>query len=255
MQRKSNITHNIPMLRRRTSSRLARNTEKQSKKQAIIFTVAIVVVLVVLVEFGPFFVNFFGNIVYTIRGGDKSDNNTIASKEIVQPPVLIGIPDATQSAYISFSGTSPDIKGVIEIYVNGDLKKEVDINDKTDFSVDSVVINTGSNAIKARFIKDKKTSAFTQDYNVTYIKDKPKLDVTSPSNNQTFTKADKKINITGTTDSDNNVTVNGFRAIVDSQGKFSYLLELNNGDNNISIEAVNPAGNTTKSDLKVIYNP
>lgn len=243
------------MLRRKMSSRLTRNSERQNKRQALIFTVAIVVLIFVLLEFGPFFVNLFGNAVYTLRGGDKADNTQIAGQEIIQPPLLLGISDATQSAEISFSGTAPDTKGTVEIYVNNDLKKEIDITDKTDFNVDSLSISSGENVIKTRFVKDKKTSAFSQEYKVTYLKDKPKLDISSPSNNSIFTKADKKINVNGTTDPDNTVTVNGFRAIVTSDGKFTYLLELNNGDNNVSIEAINPAGITTKSDLKVTYNP
>lgn len=71
----------------------------------------------------------------------------------------------------------------------------------------------------------------------------------------TYTKADKNLTVTGTTDPDNSVTVNSFRAIVDTTGKFTYQLQLNDGENQITIEAQNPAGTTTQKQLKVTYQP
>lgn len=208
----------------------------------------------ILVQFGPILVNVFGNAVYTLRGGDKSDNTPPTGKELLQPPILIGIPDATQSARISFSGSSPDTNGVIELYVNDDLQKELTVTDKNGFSVDSLPLSKGVNTIKARFIKKDKTSSFTQDYQVNYITSQPKLDISFPVDNATYTKADKNITVAGTTDSENTVSVNSFRAIVDVDGKFTYLLQLNDGDNQIIIEAKNPAGATTQKSLKVTYH-
>lgn len=240
-------------MRRQRPSRLIRTNERQNKRQAMIFGVATLVLLVILIQFGPLLINVFGNVVYTLRGGDQADA-PIVGNELLTPPDLIGVPDATQSARISFSGSVPYKEGSIEIYVNDQLSDEIDL-DGEDFEVKGLGLKKGSNTIKARYRNDSKTSAFTEDFTVNYLSDKPKLEVSNPSDNSTFTKADKSIQVKGLTDPDNTVTVNSFRAIVNSEGEFTYQLQLNDGENQIMIEATNPAGISTQTSLKVTYQP
>lgn len=234
---------------------MVRINETQNKRQALFFSIGIVVLLVVLIQFGPILVNVFGNIVYSLRGGDKSDNAQLVGKELLQPPILFGVPEATQSANISFSGQAADKNGTVELYVNDELEDEIEINNTTQFSVKKLYLKKGTNTLKARFLKGDKTSSFTEEYVVNFIANKPKLELSNPQDGQQFTKADKSITVTGTTDSDNSVTINSFRAIVDSDGNFSYLLQLNDGDNTLKITAQNPAGSTTEKEIKVKYNP
>lgn len=242
------------MLKRKTQqSRLNRTSVRQNNKQALYFGVAFVVLIIGLIQFGPFLINVFGNIIYSIRG-DKSEAQ-IVGKEILQPPTLYNIPSATQSAYVNFNGNSTTSDGTIEIYVNDELEKEVELNGSSDFEAKRIPLTSGENTIKARLVAGKDTSAFSEDYSISYLKEGPKLEVTAPSNGGTFTRADRKINVAGKTDPDNSVTVNAFRAIVDGSGSFSYLLELKDGENTITVEARNPAGITTQTELKVTYNP
>ena len=241
-------------MRPKRNSRLSRTSEKQNKRQAWVFGIATIALIVILIQFGPLLINLFGNAVYMLRGGDASDA-PVTGKELLQPPSLSGIPEATQSAKISFSGTAPDTKGTVEIYVNDELEDEVELNKKADFQVDNISIKKGSNSVKARFVLEDKTSQFTPDFTVNYITDKPKLEITNPVDNATFTKADKSIQVKGTTDPDNTVTVNSFRAIVESDGQFSYQLQLNDGENQINIDATNPAGISTQKTLKTTYQP
>lgn len=242
------------MPRTRRSSRLSRTSDKQNKKQALFFTVGIITIILVLLQFGPILINVFGNVVYTLRGGDDSQTQVIGNK-LLQPPSLDGIPTATQSAFISFSGTAPENKGTVEIYLNDELEEEIDLDDKSEFSIRKILIKKGTNTIKARFVKEGRTSSFSEDYVVSYISDRPKLEDISPNDGATFTKADRNITVMGTTDPDNIVTINSFRAIVDSSGKFTYQLSLNDGENMLTIEAENTAGTTTQKSLKVIYTP
>lgn len=243
------------MIRRRLrTSRLSRTGEKQNKRQTLFFTIGIVAIFIILIQFGPTLINIFGNTIYSLRG-EKDENSQVVGKALLQPPVLIGIPDATQSAYISFNGNAPDVDGVVEIYVNNDLKKEVNILEKKEFEIKILTIKEGENIIKARFVKNNKTSPFTNDFTVYFFSEKPKLEISFPTNGATFTKADKNITIVGETDPEMGVSVNGFRAIVTPEGKFTYTLSLNDGDNNISITAQNPAGLITQKDLTVKYAP
>ena len=240
--------------RRLKTSRLSRTSERQNKRQTIYFTIGIVVIFIILLQFGPTLINIFGNTIYSLRGA-KDENSQVVGNALLQPPILNGIPDATQSAYISFNGTAPDTDGSVEIYVNGDLKKEISIVDAREFEVKILTISEGVNTIKARFVKNDKTSSFTDDFTVNFFKDKPNLEVSFPSDGEAFTKADKNITILGQTDPENSVSVNGFKAIVSPDGKFSYIFSLNEGDNNFTVTAQNPAGLITQQDITVKYNP
>lgn len=243
------------MIRRRLrTSRLSRTSEKQNRKQTIYFTIGIIAIFIILIQFGPALINIFGNAIYNLRG-TKDENSQVIGKALLQPPILNGIPDATQSAYISFNGRAPDTHGTVEIYVNNDLKKEVNIIDTKEFEIKILTISEGKNTVKARFVKNSKTSPFTNDFTVNFFKEKPKLDILFPTDGATFTKADKNITVTGQTDPELTVSVSGFRAIVTPDGKFSYVLALNDGDNNITVIAQNPAGLSTQKEIKVKYSP
>lgn len=122
------------MRRRQRSSRLTRTSERQNKRQAIIFAVGIVVVIIILIQFGPLIINVFGNAVYSLRGGDSIDSKVTGSA-LLQAPILNNVPTATQSATVEFSGTAPDKKGGVEIYLNDELDDELDLNNKADFNV------------------------------------------------------------------------------------------------------------------------
>lgn len=243
------------MAKRAQPSRLTTNREKQNRKQVITFTAGIIILIILLFEFGPPLVNFFGDTVYNLRGNSTNSSSQTTDSELLQPPVFSDIPDATQSAYVSFSGSAPDKNGTVEIYVNDSLEDKIDIGDSTDFSVDSLQLSKGNNVVKARFVKGNLTSGYTKDFGIMYYAQKPDFTLSNPQDGATFTRADQKINVTGSTDPQNTVTVNGFRAIVDSDGNFSYLLGLNNGDNTITISAQNPAGTSTQKQIKVTYNP
>ena len=59
------------------------------------------------------------------------------------------------------------------------------------------------------------------------------------------------IPVRGKVDGSSRVTVNGFWAVVDGSGNFSYNLPLNPGENKITIEVEDDAGNKTKVERKV----
>lgn len=242
------------MLRRKTTvSRLNRTSVKQNNRQALYFIIGFIALLFILVQFGPFFINVFGNIIYSIRA-DKPETQIIG-QELLQPPSLYNIPNATQSAYVNFEGNASVDEGTIEIYVNDELEEEIELNGSSDFEARRISLKSGENTIKARLVIDDKTSSFSEDYLISYIKDKPSLEISSPSNGASFTRADRKISVNGKTSPENTITVNSFRAIVDNSGNFSYQLELKDGENTITVVAQNEAGLTEQAEIKVTYQP
>lgn len=81
----------------------------------------------------------------------------------------------------------------------------------------------------------------------------PPLEVTSP---QDGTQAkDKLIDITGKTEPNIKVDINGVVVNSDSEGNFTASYSLNEGDNLLTIKAIDKAGNETVKKIHVIYKP
>ncbi len=235
------------------SSRLTRTSKEKLKKQSIFFGIAILVLLGVLFQFGPFLLDSAGKLM---SGFSKPANTTATThSSTLEAPFISSIPEATNSARIHVVGTSAYSDAQIELYLNGDEYDTTPLSADQKFIFDEVILKEGSNLIKLRVKKDESVSEFTRNYTVEYNPDDAKLEITSPSDNAEFKRGDQTIQVTGTTDPDSSVTVNGSVAIVDSEGKFSYFLSLNDGDNTISIDAQSAGGKIINKIIKVKYNP
>lgn len=235
----------------RDGSRMTRKLEEQTKRQVITLIIILGALVIVFLFFGGDILGFFGNLALKFN----SNNNTttqIVSKDFVQAPFLDPLPDATPSANITVSGSTEYKDATAEIDVNNTAYTDIVVDSNGKFEK-NVSLSSGDNTIKARVTSNGKSSDFTQDYTVTQTKAAPKLDISFPSDGQQFQKADKQITLTGTTDPNNTVTVNGYRAVVNDDGSFSYYMQLNDGDNQITVDAVDQAGNKTEKQLKVNY--
>ena len=234
-------------------SRLNRTSSEKTKKQIVFLIITIIVILVLLIQLGPIALN--------VAGGAVSSFQTSTSKQVssdqstLEAPFIESIPLATDSGKIRIEGSSPYTDAEIELYVNGKKYDTEPLDEEQKFSFSNILLTEGDNYIKVRVKKGDVTSFFTKEYVVEYLMGEAKLEVTSPSDNQEFSKGDQNILVQGKSDPDNTVTVNGFRAIVDSEGNFSYHLSLSDGDNQIKIEAITPAGTKSTKELKVIYKP
>ncbi len=235
-------------------SRLARRSVKQSKNQLYISLAGIVVVLFLAINFGPSVIGGAGNIIDKITGKSGLDA-IVKSNGQVQPPTLDPLPQATPSATINISGKTDYPNGNVELFVNNSLSDQTKVETNQTFNFKEVNLTSGNNAIKVRMVINDQKSDFSGEEDVMYTKNAPKLDISNPQDKQNFTKADQQIVVNGTTDPDSSVRVNGFVAIVDNQGNFSYNLGLNQGDNKIAIVATGASGQTTEKDLTVSYSP
>lgn len=234
-------------------SRLARRRVNQSKNQLYGSIFAIIAVLFIALTFGPFLIGAAGNLIDKITG-KTGDAEIVKTDADIQPPVLDPLPNATPSAQISISGKTDYRQGEVQLYVNNSLSDTTDIDNSQRFEFTGVQLKSGANTIRARVVLDDKKGAFSNEEFINYSKSEPKLEVSNPQDKQEFHKADKQITVRGTTDADNSISVNGFVAIVDNSGNFSYDLNLNDGENKISIVATAPSGQTKTSELTVNYS-
>lgn len=232
-------------------SRLAKRYQRQTLKTLILSVLGIIAILFLLVKFG---VPLLANISLFLSNTKNKQEVTKKKDVFVAPPVLDALPNATNSAQINVSGTAtPGEK--INLYINGELEEKTDVQKDHTFVFEKITLKDGENHIQTKSItKDKNESDFSNQYTIVFKKEPPALTIESPSNDQKFSKDDKRTEVKGKTDPNVKVTVNDFWAIVDSDGNFSYTLPLKDGDNTIKVTATDEAGNKTEKEVKVNYS-
>jgi hypothetical protein len=231
-------------------SRLTKNVEKRTRKNILLSIVGILIILFLLMKFG---VGILVNFSLFLAGSKDNQSQQSTNKiDFLAPPTLNPISSATNSAKIIISGKYTK-DTTIELFVNDDLEDETKTDKDGNFAF-TPSLKQGSNQIKARAKVDDKKSDFSVTFTVNYSNSAPKLEVTSPSDGQTFKKDQNTASIQGSTDQGVTVTVNGFWAVIDETNNFSYTLPLQNGDNEIKIVAVDQAGNKSEKTLKVNYS-
>ncbi len=235
------------------ASRLSRSVEHQSKKQLYIFFLGSIIVIILFAVFSTWILDFIGT--HMIR--DESENESTSNRqlEVVAPPIFSSIPRASSTGTITLSGNVVSPNGTVEILVNNKKAATQKIESDTTFTIKNIKLSEGENTIKGQYTVGERTSEFTKDYIVLFSKEPPKIEIEHPGEGTEFKRGDQDIDVRGKTDVHNTVTVNGFRAVVDEDGTFSYLLKLNEGENTIIIKAVNPANAETEKSVKVTYRP
>lgn len=147
------------------------------------------------------------------------------------------------------SGTSLP-EHTIDLYINDRNVDKTQADNEGKYAFQTT-LNPGENEIKTKAKKDDNESDYSNVIYIIFNNKPPTLDVSSPTDEQSFTKDQENITVSGTTDENIRITVNGFWAIVDENNKFTYNLRLNEGENQIKIEAIDQAGNKTEKQLKV----
>lgn len=231
-------------------SRLNRRLEKQSQKNLILSILGIFIVLFLLVKVG---IPLLANFALLLSNTKNTVSSINTDTKFVSAPQLDPLTEATNSAELKVSGIAQP-SATIDLYLNDSVidKTQADKNGK--FSFDTT-LTKGSNKIYTKARVEKNVSDASQTYDVVFSNTAPSLNVNSPSDGQQFSKDQNSANVSGTTNQDAKVTVNGFWAILDQNNNFSYQLPLQNGDNQIKIVAVDSAGNKTEKDITVKYSP
>lgn len=184
-----------------------------------------------------------------------NDDDSKATKKqgFIATPVLNSLPNATNSARLIVSGHSFE-KMVINLYVNGEFVEDTTADEDGEFEF-NYTLDDGDNEIKVNAEEDEKKSEYSNEINVMLDRKPPTLDISSPSDGQSYSKDQNSANVSGKTDSGADVTVNGFWAVSDESGNFSYSLLLKDGENRVDVVAVDEAGNQTRKEIKVNYSP
>lgn len=231
------------------ATRLSKSQEKKALHKTILYILGIIVVLIVLVKVAiPALINF-SLFLATLRG-DNTATTSKNSPNYIMPPIFTTNFTATNSATVTLNGTAQSKEQVI-LYVNNNPVDTQDVKDDGTFVFKNVTLSPGDNSIKAKAKSDKRLSDFSDSMTITFRNNQPTLTVDTPHDGDHIDSG--TVQVYGKTDADDTVTVNGFVAIVDSNGQYSYNLNLQGGDNLIKIISQDNAGNKTEKDLKVSH--
>lgn len=235
--------------------------EKNRTRNRIIFAIISVIVLGYLsLTWG--LPTLVGGLTYITHFNSKPVVKNTSDEDIAIPPPVLNIPyEATNTATLAISGyTTPNTK--VEIYIDDDLKTTADVKNDGNFQTEEIALLIGTNNIYGKTVNGDKKSLASKNIKLYYDNEKPKLDISSPADNQevkggdeTSSSSNKKIRVVGSTDPQNSVTINGSTVIVNGAGDFATDVNINDGDNTITIVGTNRFGNSVSVERKVKYSP
>jgi len=234
-------------------SRLEKRSQRNQWRQTFVWGGLTILVLVGLVVFGfPLFIRIAG-----WYGDWKTSESPISRDDRVSPaPPRLNVPfDATSSAVLNLSGFA-ESGSTIDVFVNQELVKTVVAEADGSFFASNLQLDKGFNSIYATATDQaENVSAESRKEEVIFDNQPPELTVEKPlSESRFYGRSEKRIEVRGLVDADAQVTVNGRLVIVDQLGRFSTFVSLNDGEQVISVLAVDKAGNETKEELKVTYS-
>lgn len=241
------------MAYRYSSRRTARRVARKSKRNFIISLLLIGFLLYATLNWIlPYFIGGIGTIKSAVSPQKKI---TSSKNELTLAPPVLSIPfEATNSAQIRIRGYGvPDSQ--VKIFLDDEIKNTTKVSEDGSFTSDAITLNLGTNNIYAKTVDDNSRESLpSKTLKLLYLNDKPNLTVNQPEDGKKITGGDKKVTVSGKTDSGDKVFINDSQVIVDKDGNFSSDIAINDGDNTITIKSIDDASNLTEIDRRVTYS-
>lgn len=233
-------------------SRLIRFEEKNASRRIAVAFIGTVALLVFFALFGLRILIGFSLLIDRIRGGSAA---LPQQQAVILPPVLDPLPEATNSATLDVRGKAA-AKMQLILYVNTNEYKKLTVADDGTFESTGIPVSEGTVTISAKAADDKNNVSELSNVLTTVVdRTAPKLVIDAPADNATINDGTHKAAVSGMTDEDMKVTINGRIVVVKSDGSFTYSMPLNDGENKLTIISRDAAGNETKAERKVTYQP
>ncbi len=146
-------------------------------------------------------------------------------------------------------------ESVVSVVINGEAVERTTVEANGSFSVGGIALITGANQISA-YATDKANneSQLSAIETVMYDNTPPQLEMTKPEGNIFRGAQSQTVEIEGSVNEEARVWINERLAIVD-QGVFRSSFRLSEGDQEITIKAIDLAGNEATTSLTLTYQP
>ncbi len=193
--------------------------------------------------------NFINSLAFLANGNNDSSSSSTETSLPLQTPTFTALPEAVNTPTLDILGeTSSGVS--VSLSVNGKEITKTKSLDSGEFKFTAVKLIPGDNLVKVTATDssgEKKDVSATVNLDTT----KPGLAITSPVDGASFSQTTKNVVVTGSTEAEAIVYINGGQAVVDANGKFSYNTPVTPGQNNIEVSSTDGAGNITTVKLNV----
>jgi bacillopeptidase F len=223
---------------------------KGEKKQSRIFLLLSIVFLIVMVKWGaPAFINFMA--------GDSKGRTDIAEEDIVPPqkPVISALPEAINTSEVTVSGYTEALAS-LDLVVDGEMVLSGKADDQGSFEL-KYSLSKGEHQISVKAKDEAENESESDISKIIFDPDSLEITINDPKDGSEIIGVNNKnIKIQGKVSKpDSTVKVGGSFALVDSEGNFSQTISLNEGENEIRIEAEDRAGNKVEKSMRLKYYP
>jgi hypothetical protein len=239
-------------MKKQISSRMRRFEERRLRTRLIFVIIGSTTLVLLLAVFGVRLLIGFSVMVDTIRGNESTTQTERST--LVIPPYIDSLPIATSSSTLVITGRGQEQANII-MFINDQESKKTRVAEDGTFIISSVSLPEGTYTIQAKAEDEHgKYSDFSNTVQTTIIKKPPEIEVTKPNNGDILNGEDNLVSVEGRTDDDVDVRVNDRFVVVKPDGSFQYPYPLQEGENELTIKAIDLAGNTTQIIRKVTYN-
>jgi hypothetical protein len=230
----------------RVGSRLAKVEQKKLWRQTLLFSGGAVGLLII------FLLVILPTIIKFMAG---SDLGVVDSDDTIPPqtPMLSAPVPATNSATLALSGFT-EAKATVYLINGGQRTDEKTTDDQGSFVFD-ISLNQGENHLSVVAADEAgNESAASREFVVIYDNESPMLELKDLTNGQEIVGKDKQsLTIAGKTEPKARVTVNDRLTTATSEGDFSLIYRLNEGENELKFKVMDQAGNQYEMSIKVLF--
>jgi hypothetical protein len=233
------------------SSRLSRINEKRTKRQGLIYLILSLGLVLILVRWGvPGFINLLS---WWSDGGKLSQENG-GLQAPPQTPALSPLPEATFSASIRLAGIAqPNVS--VRLISNGQIKDEQDTDLDGNFAFRNVALLEGKNVIGVQAVSANGLESNIAQTEIIFDAEAPKLEIFEPADeSEYFGAAQRNIQIRGTMNERGEIYINSNFVSVSVGGEFEYRYSMEPGMNEITITAIDRAGNQATKLLRLRFS-
>lgn len=170
-----------------------------------------------------------------------------------QVPILSAPPEAVSESSLSLEGFG-EPESLVILVVNNQALPEQQIATDGTFTY-QLELQAGENTIAA-YSRDQagNESNLSREFTTSFDNQAPELEITEPTDGQTIqTLRNQTISVTGITEPDATVYLNGRRTKANQDGEFKLSFQLNEGSNELVFKAEDAAGNSMEKTITVNF--
>jgi len=224
------------------------SARKRRGGSGVVWGVLAIVLVVVMFKWGlPWFINILAG-----PSGEKTVGVN-SSEDVLPPqiPVLSPLVEATNSATLKIEGyTESNVE--VKILLNDVEATNTNSDDSGLFKAE-VKLSPGSNKIQAVAKDGAGNTSQSVIKTINFDVKGVEITIDSPKDgSEVFGQNNQNVTFSGKVSKpDASVAINGNYVRLDSNGNFSSIVRLSQGDNNVSVKATDKAGNTVEKTVKV----